>query len=174
MTDVSSPREAPAGVDTFTGWLIAHGRRPWTEIHALLDRSICAWADLDGFHAEPRPADPPLATHLWAWDVGRLLRVRIDGSDGIAAELHLTNSGQGEPVTVTVQEAVSWPAREGRVSVDAQWRGLPLRVYQVEGLMPLEFTRLRETNRQDQDATGQADPAADADSQPGSSEDSGS
>lgn len=74
-------------------WLAAHGRHPWPEISALLTGCTCAWADVDGFHAGPPPAEPPLATHLWAWGPGRLLRVRVDGSDGIAAELHLSDPG---------------------------------------------------------------------------------
>jgi hypothetical protein len=137
---------------TFTARLIVHGRRPWAEIRPLLAGCTCAWADLDGFHAESAPDGPPLATHLWAWDADRLLRVRLDGSDGIAAELGLADSGQGEPVRVTERGAVSWPSGEGRVSAGQAWRDRPLRVYQVEGLMPLEFTRLEDTGRQDQDA----------------------
>jgi hypothetical protein len=167
MTDIAGPAAAQtARVGAFTGWLIARGRRPWPEIHALVDGCTCAWADLDGFHTEPAPASPPLATHLWAWNEDRLLRVRIDGSDGIAAELRLTEAGRGEPVTVTVREAVSWPAGEGRVSAGQQWRDRPLRVYQVEDLMPLEFTRLGDFSPQDQDATGQGGPAEAAGQQP--------
>jgi hypothetical protein len=52
---------SPEDTVTLTGWLIAHGRRPWPEIYSLLTGCICAWADLDGFHAEPAPGEPPLA-----------------------------------------------------------------------------------------------------------------
>lgn len=127
-----------------TGWLVAHGRRPWAEVNSLLTDCVCAWADLDGFHTESAPATPPLATHLWAWNQDRLLRVRIDGQDGIAAELRLSESGQGEPVTITERKAVSWPSGEGRVSAAQEWRDRPLRIYHVQGLMPLEFTRVEE------------------------------
>jgi hypothetical protein len=149
---VTEPQDATTGTATFTACLIGHGRQPWSEIRPLLDGCTCAWADLDGFHAEPPPADPPLATHLWAWNDGKLLRVRIDGTDGIAAELRLTDSGQGEPVTVTERQATTWPSGEGRVSVRQAWRDRPLHVYQVADLMPLEFTRLEDASQQYQEA----------------------
>lgn len=142
------------GDATFTARLIAHGRRPWAEIRPLLTGCTCAWTDLDGFHAEPSPDGLPLGTHLWAWDAGRLLRIRIDGGDGIAAELRLTDSGVGEPVSVTGREAVSWPSGEGRVSAGQAWRDRKLRIYQVAGLMPLDFTRIEDDGQQDR----QADP----------------
>jgi hypothetical protein len=129
-----------------TAWLIGHGRRPWEQIRALLSGCTCLWADLDGLHADEPPADPPLATHLWAWDTSRLLRVRIDGADGVTGELHLTDPGCGEPVMVTEREASSWPSVEGRVSAAPQWRDRPIRIYQVSGIMPLEFPRLSEAN----------------------------
>jgi hypothetical protein len=134
----------------FTAWLVTHGRRPWAEIRPLLADCTCAWADLDGFHAEPPPADPPLATHLWAWADGKLLRLRIDGGDAIPAELRLTNPGHGAPVTVTDRQAPTWPAGEGRVSASQPWRDRTIRVYQVAGLMPLEFTRLEDANQEPQ------------------------
>ncbi len=139
MTQTRAPAAAPA---TATAWLLAHGRQPWTEIRTLLTGCTCAWADLDGFHAGAPPAGPPLATHLWAWAGDKLLRVRIDGAEGITAELHLTGPGQGQPVTVTRREASGWPSGEGRVSAAAQWRDRTIRIYQVSGIMPLEFTRL--------------------------------
>lgn len=121
--------DAAARAGTFTAWLLAHGRRPWDEITPLLADCTCAWADLDGFHAGPPPPAPPLATHLWAWDDGRLLRIRIDSGHGIAAELSLAGPGQGEPVTVAEREARSWPSGEGRVSAGAEWRDRIIRVY---------------------------------------------
>lgn len=127
-----------------TAWLTAHGRQDWSKIASLLTGCTCAWADLDGFHVGPPPARPPLATHLWAWGTTRLLRVRVDGGDGIAAELHLSGEEHGEPVTVTERNAVSWPLGEGRVSVDDQWRGRAIRIYEVTGLAPLEFASLDE------------------------------
>lgn len=138
---------------TATAWLVAHGRRPWAEIRPLLAGCTCAWADLDGLHAGPPPDSPPLATHLWAWNDGKLLRVRIDGGDGITAELHLTDPGHGEPVTVTEREVPGWPSGEGRVSAGQEWRDQAMRVYQVTGLMPLEFTRLADAGREDRDSS---------------------
>jgi hypothetical protein len=127
---------------TRTAWLTAHGRRPWDEISTVLSGCTCAWADLDGFHCGPPPAGPPLATHLWAWSADRLLRIRLDGNDGITAELHLTDPGNSEPVQVAERETATWPPREGRVSAEHEWRGRAVRIYQVAALMPLEFTRL--------------------------------
>ena len=137
--------QAAAGIRT--AWLTGHGRHPWAEIASLITGCTCAWADIDGFHAGPPPAGPPLATHLWAWGPGRLLRIRIDGSDGIAAELHLSDPGHGEPVRVTEREAASWPLGEGRFSVDVKWRDRTIRVCEVIGLMPLEFARLDDATR---------------------------
>jgi hypothetical protein len=133
---------AAVDVATFTAWLTGYGRQPWAEIRPLLAGCTCAWADLDGFHAEPPPADSPLATHLWAWNDAKLLRVRIDGADGITAELRLADPSHGESVTVTERQATTWPSGEGRVSAAETWRGRVLRIYQVAGLMPLEFTSL--------------------------------
>lgn len=139
MTEIAG---AAASARTFTAWLLAHGRRPWDEITPLLAGCTCAWADLDGFHAGAPSDGPPLATHLWAWDECRLLRVRVDGDCGIVGELSLTDPGHGEAVTVTEREAPSWPAGEGRVSAGTEWRDRNIRIYQVAGLMPLEFARL--------------------------------
>ncbi len=144
--DQALNRPGRATVSTRTAWLTAHGRRPWADISSLLTGCTCTWADLDGFHAGPPPAEAPLATHLWAWSPGRLLRIRVDGSDGITAELHLTDPGQGEPVQVTERDTAAWPPREGRVSVDDKWRGRAIRIYEVAGLMPLEFARLAEAS----------------------------
>jgi hypothetical protein len=132
---------------TRTAWLTAHGRRPWQQVSALLSGCTCAWADLDGFHCGPPPASPPLATHVWAWDTGRLLRIRLDGSEGITAELHLTDPGSSETVQVTERQTSTWPLREGRVSAEDQWRGRTVRSYQVSGLTPLEFIRLGQEAR---------------------------
>jgi hypothetical protein len=138
--------EAPTTVSR-TAWLAARGRQDWPLIVGLLGGCTCAWADLDGFHLGAPPAEPPLATHLWAWSPDRLLRIRMDGSDGIVAELHLSDAGQGEPVEVTERDAVTWMPDDGRVSADDQWRGRPVRIYEVTGLMPLEFARLGDTAR---------------------------
>jgi hypothetical protein len=129
-----------------TAWLTVHGRRPWTQVRALLNGCTCTWADLDGFHAEGPPASAPVATHLWAWATGRLLRVRIDGNDAITAELNLNDPGHSEPVTVTEREASGWPSGEGRVSAAPQWRDRTIHIYQVTGIMPLEFALLSEAS----------------------------
>jgi hypothetical protein len=145
MTESRVPAGAQAATD-HTAWLIAHGRQSWAEIRALLSGCTCAWADLDGFHTDRPPADPPLTTHLWGWNASRLLRVRIDGADGVTAELYLTDPGRGEPVAIIERGASSWPSGEGRVSAAPQWRDRAIRIYQVSGIMPLEFPRLSEAS----------------------------
>jgi hypothetical protein len=71
--------------------------------------------------------------------------MRIDGTDTITAELHLSDPCHGEPVTITQREASTWPLREQRVSISDQWRDRNISRYQVTGLMPLEFVRLHDT-----------------------------
>jgi hypothetical protein len=94
-----------------------------------------------------------ITTHLWAWNDSRLLRVRIDGGDGLTAELRLTDPGHGNPVTVTEREVPGWPSGEGRVSAGQEWRDQTMHVYQVAGLMPLEFTRLADADHNDRDTS---------------------
>jgi hypothetical protein len=137
-------------------WLTAHGRLSWLQTRVLLDETTCAWADLDGFHCEGPPTDPPLTTHVWAWSDQRMLRLRVDGAEAVAAELQLGppdmndaadntgNASAGKPVQFTEQLSTSWPELEGRdrVSVDKIWRDRQVRIFIVHGLIPLSFARL--------------------------------
>jgi hypothetical protein len=127
---------------TYQGWLTAHGRMPWEHARKLLAGATCAWADLDGFHAEPVSALPPIATHMWAWSDGRAWRARIDEDDAVIGELAFTATPGSERVTVIERAANTWPESEGRVSVDRRWRGHRTTLYEVIGLMPLTFARI--------------------------------
>ncbi|MFG1859038.1 hypothetical protein ACGFJT_44885 [Actinomadura geliboluensis] len=122
--------------------LVARGRLSWEQALPHLTGTTCLWSDLDGLHSGLSPAQVPIATHLWAWDEGRLLRARIDGPDCILAELHFDPTTMGEPVRFTVRQVPTWPLGEGRVSVADQWRARSVTLYEVLGLMPLAFARL--------------------------------
>ncbi|RAY16852.1 hypothetical protein DPM19_01410 [Actinomadura craniellae] len=122
--------------------LVARGRLPWERALTHLDGGTCLWADLDGLHTGPPPTEPPIATHLWAWDTDRLLRARVDGAECVLAELHLATTAAGEPVRVTRRQVPTWPLGEGRVSVPDEWRARSATLYEVAGLMPLTFARL--------------------------------
>lgn len=71
------------------------GRRnhsSWEHLHATTRNWTAAWADIDGFHLNHLPDQPPVATHLWAWTTNTWLRVRIDDSHWWAALLTLGSS----------------------------------------------------------------------------------
>jgi hypothetical protein len=126
--------------------LVARGRLPWEQALPHLTDTTCLWADIDGLHSGPPPAQAPIATHLWAWDEDRLLRVRVDGADCILAELHLDPAAAGDPVRIAIRQVPTWPLGEGRVSVADQWRARSATLYEVLGLMPLTFARLAPTS----------------------------
>lgn len=67
---------------TTPAWTLhGSGRRShdtWHELHQITHGWTAAWADTTGFHLEPMPTEPPLATHLWAWTTEKWLRVRLD------------------------------------------------------------------------------------------------
>ncbi|MGW1677941.1 hypothetical protein [Saccharopolyspora sp. NPDC002376] len=73
-----------------TWHLYGTGRRTadnWPRLHSVAAAWDAGWADMNGFHLEPMPGRPPVATHLWAWTAQRWLRVRIDGTNWWAALL---------------------------------------------------------------------------------------
>lgn len=74
------------------------------------------WQDLDGFHLEDLPPEPPLTSILWGWprkaegvEVSSLYRVRIDGQQVYAAQ----------PVGGVQHEVLPW----GALDQVAQARG---------------------------------------------------
>lgn len=86
--------------------LEALGRIPWHEAVGLLEGATCVWQDLDGLHRGPAPCQPPLATHLWAWDRVHAWRFRVDGDSCIGAKLTLPS---GEAPQAWVIRARSTP-----------------------------------------------------------------
>lgn len=120
------------------GRLIAHGRLPWVQVLDLLSDCTCVWADLDDLHRDPAPEKAPLSTHLWAWHENRHLRVRLDGVEGIVAELVLGTDGE-EQVRIQTSALRSWLKDEGRVSSKANWRDRGIVRHDVVGVTPLSF-----------------------------------
>ena len=75
---------------TTTRHLVGRGRLKWGDVQAEASGMLCAWADYAGFHVgEECPSVAPPYTHLWAWtpDHSKLMRVRIDGDEGIVGLL---------------------------------------------------------------------------------------
>ncbi len=70
--------------------LVGRGRLSWGDVQREASGMLCAWADYAGFHIgeQCRSVAPPY-THLWAWtaDHSKLMRVRIDGDEGIVGLL---------------------------------------------------------------------------------------
>lgn len=79
-----------SGTRMRTMCLTGYGRLAWANVERLLAGLSCAWADYEGFHVgRPCPGQAPPYSHLWAWndDATRLVRVRVDGDEGIVGEL---------------------------------------------------------------------------------------
>src|SRR5437763_1831108 len=121
-------------------WLTGYGRLPWPQLHPKLAGCTCLWADLDGLHEQPAHAlpdtNPPLTTHLWAWNHQQLWRIRIDGTDTIAARLNLTSpqpnqTPHPEPVEVTQHQTPIWPHHDHRTAVHPRWRDQTVTLYDV-------------------------------------------
>jgi len=112
---------------TMPAWtLLGTGARTeadWSSLREELDGWQAGWADLEGFHIQPLPPAPPLATHLWAWRSDGWLRVRIDGHDWVASALFratvrespLWSSNREQLTAVHTTEIVSWDRADGRV-----------------------------------------------------------
>ena len=120
------------------------GRLGWAEARSLLTRTTCAWADLDGFHiaeADRLPELSPHATHLWAWDSGRCLRLRIDGSQALTALLQPGQDG-GEQVLVHVRPGTPWAAGDQQVGpLPAEAHTLSFELIELPGPTPATFVR---------------------------------
>lgn len=120
------------------------GRLDWTAARALLAGTTCAWADLDGFHLAPAhdlPTDPPHATHLWAWDTGRCLRLRIDGPHALTAVLHPHREG-GEQVRVHLRPGTPWAADDKQVGPrPPEAHTLTFELLELPGPTPATFVR---------------------------------
>jgi hypothetical protein len=77
----------------------------WALLYQRAQSWSAAWADVEGFHLETMPPQPPVTTHLWAWTSRHWLRVRIDGRHWWAALLtagtpDIRNDLWGEPESV--------------------------------------------------------------------------
>jgi hypothetical protein len=76
------------GAVSGTGWL------PWGELREqYLSDLDCLWLDLGGLQVRAAVAEPPIATHLWGWSADRLVRVRLDRGQAVAAVLDRDSEG---------------------------------------------------------------------------------
>jgi hypothetical protein len=149
MTPETTVLDLPAADGTAT--LIAYGRVGWAQVASLLTGSQAAWADYDGFHVGPPPATPPPYPHLWAWTVGWLARIRIDGENAIAGILSLSAEPASAPPeqwrqTVRFRETRSqtWGPAEKRVGpLPPEIAGQAADLYLVDGVNPVTFVRIR-------------------------------
>ncbi|MEV3952787.1 hypothetical protein [Streptomyces albogriseolus] len=120
------------------------GRLDWSEARTRLAGTTCAWADLDGFHVAPATALPeaaPHATHLWAWDASRSLRLRIDGSQALVAALQLGQDG-GEQVRVQARPGTPWAEDDQQVGPLApEAHALAFELLELSGPAPATFVR---------------------------------
>ena len=92
------------------GYLIGHGRLPWTaalDVVASGGAVQAAWFDNDGWHEGPLALDAPLTTHLWAWGRDRWIRMRVDQGSAIVGELRTKPPNPDTKTSATV-EAVSF------------------------------------------------------------------
>jgi hypothetical protein len=134
--------------------LAGYGWQTWPAVRQLVGSVECCWADLDGWHVEPLPDDPPPATHMWGWDRDVLWRLRIDGDTAVVAALHpVQTSGPqpaGEPaiserVAVRRTRSHGWPAADQQVRArGSQPSSLEWELAEVTGPWPITFVRGRE------------------------------
>ncbi|MCX4429656.1 hypothetical protein [Streptomyces mirabilis] len=120
------------------------GRLGWVEARALLTGTTCAWADLDGFHvaaADRVPEHPLHATHLWAWDLRRCLRMRIDGPHALTALLMPGQDG-GEQVLVHARPGTPWAKGDQQAGpLPAEAHALSFELIELPGPAPATFVR---------------------------------
>lgn len=140
-------------------YLTGHGRLAWKRIVELLADTRCAWADYDGFHVgKPRPDQAPPYSHLWAWDsdASRLLRVRVDGEEGIVGELSAKEPHPDDdrdlpaPREVSVRVSTSLPwGDDGRIGrgVEPPVRNGVFTLYEPQLPASVTFVSWKEPDR---------------------------
>ncbi|MCX5054663.1 MULTISPECIES: hypothetical protein [unclassified Streptomyces] len=120
------------------------GRLAWAEARTLLTGTTCAWADLDGFHIAPAdrlPEQPLHATHLWAWDARRCLRLRIDGPHALTALLTPGQDG-GEQVRIHIRPGTPWAKDDQQAGpLPAEAHALNFELLELPGPTPATFVR---------------------------------
>ncbi|GAA3916514.1 hypothetical protein GCM10023084_79620 [Streptomyces lacrimifluminis] len=120
------------------------GRLEWPQARSVLAGTTCAWADLDGFHvaaAEQLPQHTPLSTHLWAWDQGRCLRLRIDGAHALVAALR-PGQDDGEQVRVHIRPGTPWaPDDQQAGPLPTEAHALTFELLELPGPTPATFVR---------------------------------
>ncbi|MGW2917817.1 hypothetical protein ACWDBF_08125 [Streptomyces angustmyceticus] len=129
--------------------LVRHGRLTWPEARTLLAGTTCAWADLDGMHLAPAgdlPEETPCATHLWAWDPLRCLRLRFDTRHALTAALHSTapSALPSNSVRIRISRGMPWAPEDARVGpLEPDIHTLDPELLELTGATPAVFVRAR-------------------------------
>jgi hypothetical protein len=92
-----------------------HGWLEWATVGEVLAGATCAWADLDGFHIDPCPAQPPHTSHLWAWHGRDMWRARIDAGRTLLTQLTTLDTGGPDTITTTCYPGMPWPQDYGAI-----------------------------------------------------------
>jgi hypothetical protein len=124
--------------------LSAHGRIGWAQAASLLTETECAWTDMTGAHCGAPPTALPVgASHLWAWNSTRCVRLRFDDDAVYAGEL--TETGEGEPVTVTLRTGIQlWKPGDMQAGpLPESARSGTWDLLEVTGARPVTFIRRR-------------------------------
>jgi hypothetical protein len=131
--------------------LHGYGQVEWPRVQDLLGDATCCWADIDGWHVDPLPSQPPCTTHLWAWTNTVQWRLRVDGSKAIVAMLGSTEHAPPgatatERTSVLSHQAPGWPENDNQVHVrgnnPAHWTW---QIRQTSGASPITFVRATPT-----------------------------
>ncbi|AOR31084.1 hypothetical protein BFF78_08545 [Streptomyces fodineus] len=127
------------------------GTLTWPALRALLTEDSaytgarCAWTDLNGFRLEPAtalPAEPPVATHLWAWTSQTALRSRIDTGRALTCALLPDTGATGESVPVRIRPAIAWPGDDHQVGrPDRPLAASSIELLELTGAAPVTFVR---------------------------------
>lgn len=68
-------------------------RQDWGQALEAYREVLFLWQDLDGVHWSRLPAEAPATSILWGSSDDRLVRIRLDGTDVLAAEARVGEPG---------------------------------------------------------------------------------
>jgi hypothetical protein len=105
-----------------TWYMHTLGRADYNDHYPALANMTASWADIDGWHHGPTPETAPTATHLWAWDDDSAARLRVDGTEAVAAILSTSPSHptatRSTQVTVRTDTPMGWGIEERRIKAE--------------------------------------------------------
>ena len=120
------------------GW----GEVGWSRLVEAADGMTCAWADYEGFHIGPCPAQAPPYSHIWGWnaDGTTLFRGRIDAGRVTVGWLR-AEGGDGEPVDCVAHGMFTWRPDHERLRIRSSGELIPptMRAIEVLGPRPVTF-----------------------------------